>query len=131
MKANELMIGDWVVYEGDTNYSNPIRIEGMDIATDSLVTSDREDVGFEGVEPIPLTMEIINKQGWKFHRHSWELDSCEGYITDDVDYKGEHTGIFSFDIMGEEDLLLVKSIEYVHQLQHVLRLLEIDKEIVL
>ena len=65
MKANELMLGDWVVYRGDAEYTNPVRIEGMDILTNALITEDREDVGFDGIEPIPLTAEILEKNGIK------------------------------------------------------------------
>ena len=34
MKPTELMIGDWVVYDGDTEYTNPIQIEGIDITAE-------------------------------------------------------------------------------------------------
>lgn len=40
MEANELMIGDGVVYNGDTEYDNPIQIEGMAIAADPLITME-------------------------------------------------------------------------------------------
>ena len=103
MNASDLMIGDWVVYNGDVEYTDPIRIEGMDIATDMLITSDREDVGFNGVEPIPLTTEILEKNGFKFGR------------------------LFKFhgDIWWYHGI----KIEKVHELQHVLRLFGIKKEI--
>ena len=151
MEAKELMIGDWIVYEGDTNYDNPIRIEGMDIATKSLITSDREDVGFDGIEPIPLTPEILEKNGLikdedrgKDFGQTYHILIPTGYeahsFTVQVTiYKEPIQGV---DVLfkcwgwippfnGALDDIHLCSLKYVHQIQHALRLCGIDKEIVL
>ena len=129
MKATDLMIGDWVVYNGDVEYIDPIRIEGMDIATDMLITSDREDVGFDGVEPIPLTTEILEKNGFvkdekddNWYYWNWSV------IDDCISYYKETSKVRIFSVSG---LTFVKILQYVHELQHALRLFEIKKEIVL
>ena len=120
MKATDLMIGDWVVYNGDVEYTDPIRIEGMDIATDMLITSDREDVGFDGVEPIPLTTEILEKNGFKFGLYG-ECFFCTLSTSTIKLFK------FRGDIWWFHGI----KIEKVHELQHLLRLCGIKKEIVL
>lgn len=127
MKATDLMIGDWVVYNGDVEYTDPIRIEGMDIATDMLITSDREDVGFDGVEPIPLTTEILKKNGFvkdekDDNMYYWNW----GVIDDCISYDKETSKVRIFYVSG---LAFVKIVLYVHELQHALRLCEIQKEI--
>ena len=125
MKANELMIGDWVVYNGDVDYTNPIQIEGMDIATGSLITSDREDVGFDGIEPIPLTKEILEKNGVE------DFDCSFHFPEDDclwLELNWEEDGLKWTVNYNEYDIL---PLDYVHELQHALRLCGIDKEIVL
>lgn len=118
MKPTELMIGDWVVYDGDTEYTNPIQIEGMDIAADSLITSDREDVGFDGVQPIPLTEELLTRNFPDPSEIVWfPLDEYNGFFN----IYWEHPSF------GEGEVRL--NIQYVHQLQHVLRLCGIEKKV--
>ena len=133
MKATELMIGDWVVYNGDVDYINPIKIDGMDIATGMCVTTDRDDVGFDGVWPIPLTAEILEKNGFVYKEaeetcatdtfHLWWLDGSIFTLDDDSWWRSV-----------KDDKLRVKfggfPLEYVHQLQHALRLCGIEKEII-
>ena len=123
MKATELMIGDWVVYNGDVDYINPIKIDGMDIATGMCVTTDRDDVGFDGVWPIPLTAEILEKNGFVYKEaektcatdtfHLWWLDGSIFTLDDDSWWRSV-----------KDDKLRVKfggfPLEYVHQLQHAL-----------
>ena len=137
MKAEELMVGDWVVYDGDTEYDAPIKIEGMDISINSLITSDREDVGFDGVQPIPITREILEKNGFK------KLDFYHFQIGDRrlvLDADGRWDGPLSWhwvvtemgtNAKGQLVVLdyYVATINYVHELQHALRLCGIDKEI--
>lgn len=106
MKANELMIGDWVCYDGDTDYSCPVKIEGMDVSCGFCITSDRDDAGFNGVIPIPLTARILKK-------NRIDQDNC--YLTNINDeYFQLH-----IEIDGVE---LFKRIVYIHELQHALRL---------
>lgn len=122
MEARDLMVGDWVVYNGDVDYINPIKIEGMDIATGMCVTTDRDDVGFDGVWPIPLTAEILEKNGFEKCRikeieyFGWRLNE---------DFSLELNAVDT--LMWNDDV----AIHYVHQLQHALRLCGIDKEIIL
>lgn len=136
MKANELMIGDWVVYRGDAEYTNPARIEGMDILANALITEDREDVGFDGIEPIPLTAEILEKNGikleevgdngistpsmWRHRFEKWVLRTQwkDTFIWYDRTAKYWHL----------HDMRAAKLL-YVHELQHALKLCGIDKTI--
>lgn len=133
MKVEDFMIGDWVVYDGDVDYSDPVKIEGMDIAIDRLVTSDREDVGINGVSPIPLTPEILEKNGFKDGN-----GYCMYYRDDDenliIHYHSKYTnytnGKYNF-INIEYGYITIDEliIKYVHELQHALRLCGIDMDI--
>lgn len=134
MKPNELMIGDWVVYDDDVKYIDPIRIEGIDI-TGLCITSDRDDVGFEGVKPIPLTAEILEKNGFVKYN---EVSDTPPYDKDEegnmyYSYKGEHKfwGWWQPDNIYFIPANAMGNIEikFVHQLQHALRLCNIEKEI--
>jgi len=131
MKANELMIGDWVVYDGDVEYQNPIRVEGMDISGYSLITSDRDDVGFDGVQPIPLTPEILEKNGFEdVGSEVYECDVLPFYIW--LERDRHRLGIDIEDSTYDKEnfaQMLRVPVSYVHDLQHALRLCGIEKEI--
>ena len=97
MKANELMIGDWVLY-GDKSVK---------------VLQLSENSKYDWVKPIPLTYEILKKNGWKASEDGYE------YIADEATIQcclPEMRGCLS----GVE--IAYFQCEYVHQLQHLLRL---------
>ena len=132
MKATELMVGDWVVYNGDVDYINPIKIEGMDIATGMCITTDRDDVGFDGIWPIPLTAEILEKNGFEckeiIQPHWISEDGRILLKNDELFINSNNEWSVHVD---NEDMQTIGYFEltYVHELQHALRLCRIDKEI--
>ena len=133
MKANELMLGDWVVYRGDAEYTNPVRIEGMDILTNALITEDREDVGFDGIEPIPLTAEILEKNKMREfeHRNPGQGDNLikKWWHKDGSYYVSLYRVGDEYTYTVGNSITRVCRIKYIHQLQHALRLCGIEKEI--
>ena len=121
MEANELMIGDWV-------------IDGKNIAQITLITCDgiiettfNESSNIEVIEPIPLTPEILEKNGWVK-----DLYSVESYDNEELEclslWVGEDGKNKWWWRVGVE---LVTPINYAHELQHALRLCRIKKEIIL
>ena len=125
MKANELMLGDWVVYRGDAEYTNPVRIEGMDIRTNALITEDREDVGFDGIEPIPLTAEILEKNGWYIPEDGlWYRHDMIPFL---IALRTSGAYLYADEEHDKREFFC--SIHSVHELQHVLHLCGIDYEI--
>lgn len=129
MEAKDLMIGDKV----KTVFSQKI-VEVKEIKQNCIYT---EGNGYEynEIEPIPLTPEILEKNGWvynnedeKFFPETWVggglmlqgAEDCGYCIVVTSDYDDEDTNNTPFIIL------------YVHELQHALRLLRrIKKEIVL
>ena len=119
MKINELMIGDWVY---NKHHKKNIQIQPYDFfvhghgnngtfAVSSTIVSGRDLV------PIPLTEEILVKNGWR-----------KEPITIDGDYANWHGEI---PISQAEDEYNYADIElrYAHQLQHLLRLCGVEKEL--
>ena len=105
MDSKSLMIGDWVLIG-----NNHIR-----------VTSLQEGKDYVEVQPIPLTAEILEKNGFS-----------DNYADDDLSYAADAVGdIIGVHILGQGGLMDEMYFDYVHQLQHALRLCGIDKEIVL
>jgi len=128
IKVTELMINDWVSIN-DSNYKvKNIKKKGViklyedtqwgeheiDFNTDSL-----EDV----LQPIPLTEEILEKNGYKRG-----LLIREYKISDGLHYDLEG-GLLLFG--HEYGTVLEIKCNYVHEFQHLLKLCKIEKEIVL
>lgn len=126
MKANELMIGDWVL---DTRTGTPLRVNPF-----------MAELEVPEWQPIPLTPEILEKNGFnepplemqkrvrfvvlceeyqiRYSFNSYWFSICKNAAANDSDYP---TFICAFQ----------ERIKYVHELQHALRLCRIEKEIVL
>lgn len=147
MKANELMIGDLVQL---INSHNPVIIDS--IVYDSKIAKKylihfffvndgdaRWNYSPESFEPIPLTAEILEKNG--FENDFYEEESVVDYHT--IRLKGYSLKHNIGDINGylvtwcngalnvttDFHGCVQKEIAYVHELQHALRLCGIDKEI--
>ena len=130
MKENELMIDDWIridepdkyagatgqiqslMYhrEGDATYFN-VFIQGKFGYVSRDVCSD-------DIRPIPLTPEILEKNGFVVESRYYHGNPLQYCVLVD--------GLW-IDISGEN--FFEGKLEYVHQLQHALRLCGIDKTI--
>lgn len=158
MKIEELSIGDWVSYD---ECSDPVRILGMDsrygkcvVMTDSCYPSGV--IGFiENVRPIPLTPEILEKNGFKRKQYTIDIPDvqeigydgylhilCQEGVQYDIILIDSCDDYFDLEIESslrnkDGDRILISSelslnyVEYVHQLQHALRLVGIEKEVCL
>ena len=133
MKANELMIGDWVLYNETSQQI--LEISGID---DEVYLETDELVHQSEIQPIPLTPEILEKNGFK----NGKLNVSPQYYLEDngvfigvtlKDIPDKHKGIdiakgrlfFQLDVSRMEEPL------YIHQLQHALKLCGINKDILL
>jgi hypothetical protein len=144
MKANELkvtdlMVGDWVSCQINSIEFKYVRIASLNKTTMNGIPTDFIEfnkvmvdmlhgnyyqVDIASVHPVPLTPEILEKNG--FYRSEIPTRDEIGHY---YHRKTAPSSIFvsmSFDDgrdFGNE-------IKYVHELQHVLKLCGIDKEIV-
>lgn len=111
MKANELMIGDWVnLRVEEDNFSDNISVTSTDLGNHYIL---------KHIEPIPLTEEILEKNGFaiRYNRYEDEHKTVirkyrEGWLID------RH---YSFHC----------AVKYIHELQHALKLCGIEKDITL
>lgn len=117
IKVEELMIGDWIHVSSPMIDSN-VRV---DLDTLSMMELELEIIKYE---PIPLTPEILEKNGWKelYYADDYANEEVEG-ISLWVSEDGKNSWWWH---AGVE---LVVAINYVHELQHALKLCGIDKEI--
>lgn len=136
MKANELMIGDWVhcakLDYAPENYVANMQVKQLYVA--DLDTYSFKELKYEEIEPIPLTSEILNKNGFETNGKAIYAAYCPEdkhanlEISEHYYYDNEKTdGGFYWTInCCEYDIIRLR---YVHELQHALKLCGIDKNI--
>ena len=140
MKANELMIGDYVRFKhGIDKVVGVSWVPGLGDCAWFAASATLFPESVEDVNPIPFTREILEKNGFK------KLDFSHYHIQDrtlvlDADGKWDgplewHWVVTEMDTNanGQPYVLdwYVATIRFVHELQHALRICGVDKEIVL
>jgi hypothetical protein len=119
MKASELMIGDWVLY--NETPQQVLEISGID---DEVYLETDELVHQSEIQPIPLTPEILEKNGFEyFHKNYSSLSYDHPFKLKMTNWPDENG------LGGLWTICDIVEIRFVHQLQHALRLCEIEKEI--
>lgn len=126
MDCKDLMVGDWVICN---HYQDKPFTKQFGVA-------DFAKGEYEFCEPIPLTEEILVKNGFEFQRHEFKYTNDDYWISDDkrIIFRGKHmTNSFNkWSVhVDTEDMRAMAYLEftYVHQLQHLLRLAGVQKEI--
>lgn len=142
MEAKELMIGDWLCYEGEHN----IQVKGIDFppnGNSAYISFGAEFYHCDDFSPIPLTTEILEKNGFKIEEEYDKIYDTHNYYAtlNCVDSKKRNVEVnystFSNEITifchDRQNILLYCNLEtqikHVHELQHALRLCGIEKEI--
>ena len=121
MKANELMIGDWVMDGKNITQITSITCDGI------IETTFNESSNIEVIEPISLTPEVLEKIGFS-------TEPNIGYIIDDYDGTQIIYDSWNNNLRIIKDYRTCLDIETfndltVHELQHALRICGIEKEI--
>ena len=146
MKATELMTGAFVYFNCFDGSKIVVRVTGFN---DGIVYGDSKKgshwCNIEKVEPIPLTPEVLARMGFTIE----EVPKYDDTYTDDeytatmkcVDarkcnveieyrtYRNEIT-VFSHDYHNILQYRGIETqVEYVHELQHILRVMKVNKEL--
>ena len=146
MDIRELMIGDWVFYKNE-----PIMVYGINDSNDDRI--NYEDDGYGGcsyicadeVSPIPLTVEILEKNGFKKKRnlygqiHFCYTENDDIYCNCNIEPQNHimnneffvHVEQYSHRVKNSHSGEFIGYILYVHELQNILRSARIEKEIIL
>lgn len=116
LRSLDLMIGDWVLYEGETK-------QIVAIPSDNEVIFDGTlEKYVSDCLPILLTPEILEKNGF-----------VKGYMFNNVwnyieDYK-RLVIVYTGEVFNIQDTFI--EFKHVHKLQHILKICGIEKEIIL
>lgn len=123
MTQYELMIGDYVLDGDNVAQVTSITCDGI------IETTFNETSNIEVIHPIPLTPEILEKNGFEVDEKDENMLKWRWSVIDNCISYDKSTGIVR--IFYPSGLVFVKILEFVHELQHALRLCNIDKKIVL
>ena len=121
MKANELMIGDWIQLDGSYYRIRELKKKGVIKLYDITQYGEHEvelttDWIEEFIKGIPLTDEILNK-----HFPEYE----PGY---EIGWWPKEDGKYQIEYHNDE-IEIDCVLSYVHELQHLLKFVKLDKEI--
>lgn len=131
MKIRDLSIGDWVLID-EVLGSEPARALRVTMAGRSMFKGSSGQIyGSLGgdISPLPITPEILEKNGFeKRDNHTWHNDELACVI--------HRFGRKHWDIRLHPKTrkyravrMGIDNIEYIHQLQHALRIAGVEKEI--
>ncbi len=130
MKAKELRIGDWMMFDGD--YVQIVKVES-DVRywdTEGKVTilnarGKWVDSDIDNIEPIPITAEILEENAFERVQDIFVLMWKNGVYPSMIFIEYIPTNYCLY----INDMLLPKPVLYIHELQHILSMCGLDKEI--
>lgn len=137
MKATDLMIGDWL-QDSFGNIGQVYRLDPGRVHLRLLQERPQdEEYIVHDIEPIALTPEILEKNGFKKETHfiDWKDRTLYkvGYDMYIIMNYYEDDNFTLCNIYNDSDesavVIDISSINYVHKLQHALKMCGIDKEI--
>lgn len=159
MKAEELMVDDWVLAEGKSVQVTNISVLGGDVIrvinpfmsydiayASNIIALSKGAKDINKIEPIPITEETLKKNGFKNDVIAQKAIIAEGASNFSIILVSEDNRITLNNIdeyinsfnkwhvhIDTEDMrtMCTSEITYVHELQHLLKLCKIEKEIVL
>lgn len=155
MKVSDLMIGDWVCYNAPNQYYTQVReirfttdgdlgfIRGLRDTRDRLWTDANDSFVEDILSPVHLTQEILEKNGWVRTKYAYGRDCMEIHGADklpegvdnalsmarwsiDKNYQYHFLDLYMW-----KGSVMQHNVHYVHQLQHALNLVGLDKKIAL
>ena len=136
MKAEELMIGDWVLKDMNYLEDDPMYTR-LDYQPYQIMTGDEIDVAIETncigdadvYQPIPLTVEILKSNGFERKGHRYGI--YDDYFDFELHEYNDGTWLATYHCcemsLPDEQVLIF----HVHQLQHFMRHCGIEKEIII
>ena len=124
MNSKELMIGDWVGRVFDDKRIDYRQVDW--IRTGEIGMRYQKVWAIGCIEPIPLTTEILEKNGFVFDCDFWTIANPRYNNVRMVTYYSigdDVADVFSGHWAFDENY----AIDYVHELQHALRLCGLDE----
>lgn len=136
MKANELMIGNWlysVIDRYDHIENKPCKVVGIRCDGDELIQTDENDVWYHvgTYKPIPLTDEILVKNGFVKDGDVLHLKVTKKMCGDGFEIQEAIIHPRNIVVLITCVATIKMQCKYVHQLQNAFTQSEFNKDIVL
>lgn len=131
MKAEELMIGDWVY---NTHNRQPEQV--CEIREHMVMLAYNDLYDYDEIEPIPLNDEILQKNGFRRVGERWgcgdELNSYYFGNGQDIDIhlptnSDKYMLVIRDHVSPDPDYQLISRLKHVHKLQHALKEYKYEK----
>lgn len=133
MNGKQLQIGNWVSFSNKPYKVTKVLLDYDDYLID-LELNFIYDVPDEDVEPIPLTVDILHKSNI-FSNEDHNNYILDGYASKTIRYKIDN---YAFDIIVDKDCIwlgydeyFIKRLNYVHELQNIFSLYNIDIDVII
>lgn len=134
MRIQELAIGDWVTFADSVKEGEivPVLVAGITAPGICLgiiepegndITQPCDELDVAELAGVPLTPEILEKNGWYIDSCWWEHHIVDFLIAE------RKSGYYLYADEEHDKREWFCRIQYVHELQHVLRLCGFEKEI--
>lgn len=135
MKANELMLGDWV----RLNFEEKPCFRVAQLLDDKLYVDEADfqflqDWRYDDIEPLPITDKMLKRNDFKYDElyecYEWQQgDNTHGFTADITLVKDDRGWLCN--IFGPNCGMEIEefNLRYVHELQHLMRCVGITKEI--
>lgn len=126
MKATDLMVEDWVevIQNSEKRFAQVQMIDGYeDNATSNECLCDSIYYSIDELNPIPLTLEIMKANGFNIKVSPYTPNWIRCILNPNFFLEDRLKGFYHFN--GNN----LAKIQYVHELQHALKLCGIHKEI--
>lgn len=121
MKAEELMIGDWVF---NTHNQQPEQV--VEIREKMVMLAYNDLYDYDEIEPVPLTENILESV---FPQKHFTFDYNVVDKEKQMFFGDNQLLIIVRNIAGDWEFYPIANIHYVHELQHVLNNCKIEKKI--
>lgn len=119
MDVKTLMIGDWVMQDDNLCNERKCRVMGIFDHCVVEVAGEKVPLHESHIKPIPLTIEILLKNGWKCY-NTYRQFSCSNVP---FELRGLDDGGFTMQVEADEfGGCTFLFIQYIYQLQHALKL---------
>lgn len=138
LKIEDLAIGDWVqavtyILDGEERLTPPAYVSAIDQSGSVYLMFDPEggdpdEYDIEAIRPIPLSAEILTKNGFERNSpNSWAIGSINDANPHLCVIDDEENG---FCAAAQNELcVILNPTPHVHCLQHVMRMIGIDRDI--
>ena len=122
------MIGDWVLFGNE-----PHKVLSVDSENAVFLDLEYNLIHVDLIKPVPITQEILKKNGFRTGMYSYlELGDSEWleYYHHECRLRMWWGGLDEWENHSQrKEIIFQCSVSYVHELQHALRLCNINKEI--